>query len=192
MKNLVDPCGCVVEYLHRDPASRRRRRKGKSQIWDSKIWSRAPRDLDPRKTRLTRASSIHKRQTRPLVREGAPQKQDRNCQRVINIWSWALHRARHQDLLADRQSQCDFDFDFLRIFSIPCGGGVEYFHSSRVIVGGDERKTRIWDSKIWSRVPRDSYPKMTALSRASSNCKLQNRPSLERAPQNNKPVTVWQ
>jgi hypothetical protein len=22
-----------------------------------------------------------------LVREGAPQKQDRNCQRVINIWS---------------------------------------------------------------------------------------------------------
>jgi hypothetical protein len=27
----VDPCGGVVEYLHRDPASRRRRRKGKSQ-----------------------------------------------------------------------------------------------------------------------------------------------------------------
>jgi hypothetical protein len=24
--------------------------------------------------------------TRPLVREGAQQKQDRNCQRVINIW----------------------------------------------------------------------------------------------------------
>jgi hypothetical protein len=23
----------------------------------------------------------------PLVREGAPQKQDRNCQTVINIWS---------------------------------------------------------------------------------------------------------
>jgi hypothetical protein len=26
-----------------------------------------------------------KRQTRPLVREGAPEKQDLNCQRVINI-----------------------------------------------------------------------------------------------------------
>jgi hypothetical protein len=26
-------------------------------------------------------------QTRPLVREGTPQRQDRNCQRVINIWS---------------------------------------------------------------------------------------------------------
>jgi hypothetical protein len=27
-------------------------------------------------------------QIRPLVGEGAPQKQDRNCQRSINIWSW--------------------------------------------------------------------------------------------------------
>jgi hypothetical protein len=84
-----DPCGGGVEYLHRDPASRRRRRKGKSQNWDSKIWSRDPRDSDPRKTALARASSIYKRQTRPLVREGAPQRQDRNCQTIINIWSWA-------------------------------------------------------------------------------------------------------
>jgi hypothetical protein len=35
-----------VEYLHRDPTSRRRRRKGKSQIRDSKIWSRVSRDSD--------------------------------------------------------------------------------------------------------------------------------------------------
>jgi hypothetical protein len=34
-----DPCGGGVEYLHRDPASRRRRRNGKSQNGDSKIWS---------------------------------------------------------------------------------------------------------------------------------------------------------
>jgi hypothetical protein len=40
----------------------------------SKIWSRDPRDSDPRKTALAWASSIYKRQTRPLVREGAPQK----------------------------------------------------------------------------------------------------------------------
>jgi hypothetical protein len=86
-----------VEYLHRDPVSRRGRRKGKSQIWDSKIWSRVPRDSDPRKTALARASSIYKRQTRPLIREGAPQKQDRNCQ----YWSWAPDGARHQDLLTD-------------------------------------------------------------------------------------------
>jgi hypothetical protein len=97
----VPPCGGGVEYLHRDPASRRRRRKGKSQIWDSKIWSRVPRDSGPRKTALTRVSIIYKRQTRPLVREGASQKQDRNCQTVINIGSWVSDGARHQDMLAD-------------------------------------------------------------------------------------------
>jgi hypothetical protein len=90
----------LVEYLHRDPASRRRR-KGKYQIWDSKIWSRVPSDSDPRKTTLARASSIYKRQTRTLAREGAPQKQDHNCQRIINIWSWAPDGAHHQDLLID-------------------------------------------------------------------------------------------
>jgi hypothetical protein len=43
------PCGCGVEYLHRYPASRKRRRKGKSQIWDSKIWSQVPKGLGPEK-----------------------------------------------------------------------------------------------------------------------------------------------
>jgi hypothetical protein len=52
------PCGGEVEYLHRDPASRGRRRKGKSQIWDSKIWSRVLRDTGPRNTMLAKASSI--------------------------------------------------------------------------------------------------------------------------------------
>jgi hypothetical protein len=33
-------------------------------------------DSDPRKTALARNGSIYKRQTRPLVRERAPQKQD--------------------------------------------------------------------------------------------------------------------
>jgi hypothetical protein len=87
-------CEGGLEYLHRDPASRRRRRKGMSQTWDSKIWSRVLRDSDPRKNTLARTNSIYKRQTGPLVREGAPEKQDCNCQRVINIWS-------HQDLLID-------------------------------------------------------------------------------------------
>jgi hypothetical protein len=41
------PCGGRVEYLHRNPASRRRRCKGKSPIWDSKIWSRVPWDSPP-------------------------------------------------------------------------------------------------------------------------------------------------
>jgi hypothetical protein len=44
--------------------------------------------------------------------------------------------ARHQDLLIDRQSQCEFDFDF-EIFSIPCGGGVNTSTVALRIVGGD-------------------------------------------------------
>jgi hypothetical protein len=38
------PCGGGVEYPHRDPATRRRRWKEKSQIWDSKIRPQVPRD----------------------------------------------------------------------------------------------------------------------------------------------------
>jgi hypothetical protein len=34
-----------------------------------------------------RGPAAYIRQTRPLVRQGAPQKQDRSCQTVINIWS---------------------------------------------------------------------------------------------------------
>jgi hypothetical protein len=98
------PCGGAFEYLHRDPASRRRRRKGKSQIWDSKIWSRDSNDSDSRKTTLVKASSICKRHTRPLVREGAPEKQDHNCQNV------GLDTKTYW--LIDPQSQCNFDFDF--------------------------------------------------------------------------------
>jgi hypothetical protein len=63
-----------VTNLHRDPASRRRQRKGKSQTWDSKIWSWVSRDSDPRKTALARASSIYKMQTRlsPLLSSPTP------------------------------------------------------------------------------------------------------------------------
>jgi hypothetical protein len=95
----------------RDPASRRKRWKGKSQHWDSKIRSRVPRDSDPRKTALSRTSSIYNRQIRPLVRESAPQKEDRKFQTVINIWSWSPDGSRHHDLLTDRQSQCALDLD---------------------------------------------------------------------------------
>jgi hypothetical protein len=40
-----------------------------------------------RESALARARSIYKRQTRPLVREGAPRKQDWKSQTVKNIWS---------------------------------------------------------------------------------------------------------
>jgi hypothetical protein len=85
-ERVSSPCGGGVDYLHRSPVSHRRQRKGKSRMWDSKIWSQVPRDLDPRKTTMVRTSSIYKRQTCPLIREGAPQRHDRNRQRVINVW----------------------------------------------------------------------------------------------------------
>jgi hypothetical protein len=81
------PCGGGVEYLHRDPVSRRRRRNGKSQIWDGKMWSRVQRGSDQRMTALARASSNCKRQTRPPIRESTPHQQTRNCPMVIKIWS---------------------------------------------------------------------------------------------------------
>jgi hypothetical protein len=86
---IDDPCGGGVEYLHRDPASRKRRRKGKFRIWDSKIWPRVLRDSDPKMTALAKASRNCKRQTRPLVRDGNQDQQTRNCQTIIKIWSWA-------------------------------------------------------------------------------------------------------
>lgn len=36
--------------------------------------------------------------------------------------------------------------------------------------------TRIGDSRIWSRVPQNSNPRMAALARGSSSCKRQIRP----------------
>jgi hypothetical protein len=81
------PSGGGVEYLHRIPASRRRRRKAKSRIWESKIWSRVQRDSDPRITALAKASSNCPRQTHPLDRETAPHQQTRSGLTVIKIWS---------------------------------------------------------------------------------------------------------
>jgi hypothetical protein len=83
------PCGGGVEYLHRSLASRRRRQKGKSLILGNKMWSRVPRDWDPKITALARTSSNCKRQTRPLVRENAQHQQTRNILTIIKIWSRA-------------------------------------------------------------------------------------------------------
>jgi hypothetical protein len=83
------PCAGGVEYLHRSPASRRRRRKWKSRIWGNKIWSWYPRDSDPRMTALARTGNNCKGETRPFVRESAPHQQTRNCLTETKIWSWA-------------------------------------------------------------------------------------------------------
>jgi hypothetical protein len=58
-------------------------RLGESQIWDSKIWSRVPRDSNQRIIALARTSSNCKQQTRSLVKESDPHQQTRNCLTVI-------------------------------------------------------------------------------------------------------------
>jgi hypothetical protein len=60
-----------------------------SRIWDSKIWSWVPWDLGSRMTTLARTSTKCKRQTRPLIREGATHQQTRNSLTIIKIWSCA-------------------------------------------------------------------------------------------------------
>jgi hypothetical protein len=59
------------------------------------VWSRDPRGSDQRKIALARASSIYKSQTRPLVREGAPQEKNRNCHTsnkdLVVSPKWALY-----------------------------------------------------------------------------------------------------
>jgi hypothetical protein len=52
-------------------------------------------------------------QTRPLVREGAPKRQDSNFEKKKisdQIPRFGLDTKTYQ--LTDRQLQCDFDFDF--------------------------------------------------------------------------------
>jgi hypothetical protein len=48
-----------------------------------------------------RGPAAYTKDTRPLVTEGPPEKQDRNCQTVINIWSCFPDGAGLQDLLID-------------------------------------------------------------------------------------------
>jgi hypothetical protein len=62
-------------------------RLGESRFWGSKIWSRVPRDSDPRMNARAKTSSNCKRQTCFLVRESFPHRQTRNCLIVIKIWS---------------------------------------------------------------------------------------------------------
>jgi hypothetical protein len=98
----VSPVWARDGTLHRDPASRRRRRRGKSRIWESKIWSWVPRDSDPWMNALASASSNRKWQTRPLVRERVLHQQTSNCQTGIKFRSYPPDEcfiAKHIDRL---------------------------------------------------------------------------------------------
>jgi hypothetical protein len=64
----------------------------------------SPKGQGPEKDCASKGQRHIQMQAHLLVRGGAPQKQDRNCQIVINIWSWAPDGAWHQDLLTDWSS----------------------------------------------------------------------------------------
>jgi hypothetical protein len=62
----------------------------------------SPKGLEPEKD-CAGKDQQHIQKTDPSSRQrGRPTKQDRSCQT-------AIVEARHQDLLTDRQLQCDFD-----------------------------------------------------------------------------------
>jgi hypothetical protein len=70
----------------------------------------SPKGLGPRKTALARASGTYKRQTRPLVREGVPRNQERNCH-TYSVFRTETKSGRkprmgalYQDRLADLPS----------------------------------------------------------------------------------------
>jgi hypothetical protein len=71
-------------------------------------------DSDPKT--LPRVSSIYKRQTRPLVREGAPQKKTVSVkQDKITGHEPQMGLDTKICWLTDRQSQYDFDFDYEKV-----------------------------------------------------------------------------
>jgi hypothetical protein len=56
---------------------------------------------------LNTVTVTKKRQTRPLVREGAPQRQHSNFQTESNIWSQVPELTRHQDILTVSRNMTD-------------------------------------------------------------------------------------
>jgi hypothetical protein len=68
----------------------------------AKIWSRVPTDSDPRKLRWQGpAASTNDRPVLSSER-ASHKKQDRNCQTVINIWSWAPVTFIHSQICLGR------------------------------------------------------------------------------------------
>jgi hypothetical protein len=112
---------------------------------------------------MSRASSIYKRQTRPLAREGAPQKQDR---RLDTKTYW----------LTDRQSQCNFDFDFDN--KSVCEektlvGAVEF--SCEVLASGQRREHGSWRISIvrsrYQETTNGDCNRLITLECVTVNCK---------------------
>jgi hypothetical protein len=121
---------------------------------------------------------------------------------IILLWQWTCGATMKELLYVVfpmwsvlrlyKENQLEFSVSSL------CGCGFSYFHCSPVshrrwqkgynwatlFLGNTNmriwpsrfRQSQIWESKIWSWVSWDLDPRMTALLKASSNCKLQIHP----------------
>jgi hypothetical protein len=61
----------------------------------------SPKGLGPEKDYVCEDQQHLQKTDLSSRKTGCPSTQDRNCQKVINIWSWAPDGARQQDLLID-------------------------------------------------------------------------------------------
>jgi hypothetical protein len=84
--------------------------------WDNKMWSWVLRDLGPRVI----ASCTSKLQTHPLVREGAPQHEDRKCPTLIQIWSWVTDEGLTPRQTGQLTVGCNITWTWLPVRSNQC------------------------------------------------------------------------
>jgi hypothetical protein len=129
-RNVTWNWTCAIALQITDPSSRQKGRptwKINKEICHSNkcnIWSLAPKGVI-RKDELAdwpsvvmwlrlRFADFCKRQTRPLVREGAPQRRESNRQKETNIWSWEPEGTRHQDTLTNWSSVTTWLWPWLR------------------------------------------------------------------------------
>jgi hypothetical protein len=134
-----------------------------------------------------------KRQTRPLVREGTPERQYRDCQTVINIWSWAPAGAPHQNWLTDWLTVS-------RIMTLTLNSvqsRVEAESNNPIValrvVGGDEKGSLESGTLTYGRESNGTQIRERLLCRGPAV--IVNDTSVlssERALHINKPATVWQ
>jgi hypothetical protein len=116
-----------------------------------------------------------KRQTQPLVREGAPQRQNSNFQTENNIWSQVPEWTRHQDILTDWPSVVTWLW-LWRWLVIP--NPMPTLFLGEINTGtwpSTLGNLRNRDNRIWPWVPWDWDPRKAVLAMRRKNWKLKTR-----------------
>jgi hypothetical protein len=152
---------------------------------------RVQRDSDPEKDCAGKGQQ-HVPKTPVLSSERAPHIKKTVTVKLINIWSWAPSGARHQDLLTDRRSQCDFDFDLITTVTRVEAGSNTSTVAPRV-VGGDEKGSLESETVKYGSNSHGTRTREWLRWRGPAAI-VNDRPVLssERAPHINKHATAWQ